>query len=292
MTEPAILGPTSHWYYSQRLRLHYVDWGGAEKPLLLLIHGGQDHARNWDPVALALREHFHVIAPDLRGHGDSQWAMGGSYAITDFALDMAQLLDGIEAGPVTIIGHSLGGAVALLYTSTFPDRVTRVVAIEGLGPPPGLYPDLPPRQRVVNWIEGIQALSRRRPRRYASIDEAMARMQEANPHLTPEMARHLTVHGCYRDEDGTFLWKFDNHVRAMSPFRFRPEEVEALRQEITCPVLLVRGTESWASDPATDGRAEDFRDATVVNVSGAGHWVHHDQTEVFLDAVRKFLGLS
>src|SRR5262245_63649514 len=73
MTESAP-GPASHTYFCQRLRLHYVDWGNADKPSLLLIHGGRDHCRNWDWTAAALRNDWHVIAPDLRGHGDSQWS--------------------------------------------------------------------------------------------------------------------------------------------------------------------------------------------------------------------------
>ena len=88
MTEH-VVGPTSHYYYSQRLKLHYVDWGNTAAPPLLLIHGGRDHARNWDWVALALRDTYHIIAPDLRGHGDSEWAWGGQYAMIDYVLDMA-----------------------------------------------------------------------------------------------------------------------------------------------------------------------------------------------------------
>ena len=72
----SIIGPTSHYFYSQRLKLHYVDWGNPDKPLLVLVHGGRDHCRNWDWVALDLRKHYHIIAPDLRGHGDSDWAIG------------------------------------------------------------------------------------------------------------------------------------------------------------------------------------------------------------------------
>src|SRR5262245_25464613 len=116
-----IIGPTSHYFFSQRLRLHYVDWGNADKPLLLLIHGGRDHCRNWYWVARELRRDWHIIAPDLRGHGDSQWSVGGSYALIDYTLDIAQLLGAIGEFPLTIIGHSLGGSIALQYTGTYPD---------------------------------------------------------------------------------------------------------------------------------------------------------------------------
>jgi len=162
--------PTS----SQRLKLHYVDWGNTSRPPLLLLHGGRDHARNWDWVAQALREDYHIIAPDLRGHGDSQWAVGGSYATADYVLDVAQLLDALQLFPITIIGHSLGGAVALKYTGTYPGRVHKVVAIEGLGLPPHLIRDTPAEQRMAEWITEMQAFAQRHPHRYKSLDEAVA----------------------------------------------------------------------------------------------------------------------
>ncbi len=289
MTHELILGPTSHYFYSQRLKLHYVDWGNPEKPPLLLIHGGRDHARNWDWVAHALRNDYHIIAPDLRGHGDSQWSVGGSYSLVDYTLDVAQLLAALPTFPITIIGHSLGGAIALQYTGTYPERVNKVVAIEGLGPPPGFIQERPAKDRMQAWIVEMQSLSRRHPHRYATRDEAIARMRDANPHLAPEKARDLAIHGSYRDEDGTYLWKFDNYVRAASPYLFNQGEARELWSQITCPTLLVRGTESWASDPNQDGRASAFRDATVVNIEKAGHWVHHDQLEEFLRVVREFL---
>ena len=135
----------------------------------------------------------------------------------------------------------------------------------------------PAHERMRVWIAEMKALARRHPHRYASLDEAIARMQEANPRLTPEQARHLTIHGSYRDEDGTYLWKFDNYVRATSPYLFNMHDARDLWTQITCPVLLLRGTESWASDPEIDGRAKAFRNYTFFNIEGAGHWVHHDQ---------------
>lgn len=285
----SLVGPTSHYFYSQRLKLHYVDWANHGKPTLVLIHGGRDHSRNWDWLALALRRDWHVIAPDLRGHGDSQWSVGGNYSMIDYTLDLAQLLEAVDRFPVTIIGHSLGGSISLQYAGTFPDQVRKVVAIEGLGPAPHLVVDHPAPKRMRDWIHEMQALAKRHPRRYWTLEEAVHRMQSANPNLNAEQARHLTVHGCYRDEDGTWLWKFDNFVRGNSPYLFNMRDARQIWAEITCPVLLVRGTESWASDPSKDGRAEAFRNARVANVEGAGHWVHHDRLGPFLELVREFL---
>jgi len=133
-----------------------------DAPALVLPHGGRDHARSWDWVARDLRRDHHVIAPDLRGHGDSSWAIGGHYTVAEFVLDIAQLLDTIDLFPVTIVGHSLGGAVALNYTAVYPDRVKKLVAIEGMGPPPEMlarYVGVPTWQRMHNWIEAMQKLA-------------------------------------------------------------------------------------------------------------------------------------
>ncbi len=288
-------GPASYWYVSQRLRLHYVDWGNRDAPPLLLVHGGRDHCRNWDWVAEALRDEFHIIAPDLRGHGDSQWITGGCYRLSDYVYDIAQLLRQTGLTPVTIIGHSLGGMISLHYAGLFPENVRKVVAIEGLGWPPEKVAEeagKPAERRMAQWIDEMRGLAGRVPRRYRSIEEAWHRMQEANPHLTPEQARHLTVHGVNQNEDGTYGWKFDNYVRARPPYDIPEEERAYFWSRIACPTLLVRGTDSWASDPERDGRARHFRNARVVNVEGAGHWVHHDRLEAFLRIVREFLAES
>jgi pimeloyl-ACP methyl ester carboxylesterase len=287
-----LIGPTSSFYVSQRLRLHWVDWGNEGAPPLLLIHGGRDHARSWDCVARDLRRDYHVIVPDLRGHGDSAWAFGGMYAMVDFVLDVAQLLEALALFPITVIGHSLGGAIALQYTSVYPQRVRKVVAIEGLGPPPAVIErmrEVTPWQRMQTWIDEMRKLATRQPRRYPSIEAAAGRMREENAFLSEEQARHLTIHGVARNEDGTYSWKFDNYVRALSPYRFDVEEMRTLWGRITCPTLLIRGTESWASDPGKDGRLAAFQNARVANVMGAGHWVHHDRLPEFLRVMREFL---
>ena len=126
-------GPSSHIYFSQRLRLHYVDWGNPDGPPMLLIHGGRDHCRNWDWVAEHFAKDYHIIAPDLRGHGDSQWEASGNYTQISYVYDIAQLLQQKNMHDVTVIGHSLGGAIALMYTALFPERVKKLVAIEGMG---------------------------------------------------------------------------------------------------------------------------------------------------------------
>ena len=292
MPQQETAGPTSRVYFSQRLRLHYVDWGNGGAPPMILLHGGQDHCRNWDWVAQRLRRDWHIVAPDLRGHGDSQWSATGSYTMAGYIYDLAQLIDQQRLAPVTIIAHSLGGNIALRYAGVYPEKVKALVSIEGLGPSPKALAERA-RQTIVErmrkWIDLQHNLAGRLPRRYASIEDAFRRMQEANKHLSPEQARHLTQHGVNQNEDGTFSWKFDNYVRVWPPYDMQVEEVQQLWSRITCQTLLVYGKESWASNPQEDGRARHFHNARVVSVEGAGHWVHHDRLDAFVETVREFL---
>ena len=285
-------GPTSKFYYSQRLRLHYVDWGNPDAPPLLLVHGGRDHCRNWDWVARELSKRYRVIAPDLRGHGDSQWITGGTYNMMDYTYDIAQLVHQLELAPLRIVAHSMGGNVSLRYTGLYPDNVEKLVAIEGLGPSPKMIEEwkkVEVTDSLRNWVDEVRGLSGRQPRRYPSLDEAIARMQDANPHLTPEQAEHLTVHGANRNEDGTYSWKYDNYLNVFPAAGMTPELADSLYSKITCPTLLVYGEESDASNPEQDGRATVFKDVRVESVADAGHWVHHDQLQVFLGLLEEFL---
>jgi pimeloyl-ACP methyl ester carboxylesterase len=279
--------PRSEYYESQRIRLHYVVWGDGDKPPLLLIHGGQDHCRNWDFVAERLRDSYTLYAPDLRGHGDSGWAIGGMYSLPEFVLDVATLANRIP-GKLTIIGHSLGGGIGLQYTGVFPEKVSRIVAVEGWGPP--AIPQVEAHIRMRDWIRHMHEMERRNPRRYDGIEDATKRMMEANPHLTPEMARHLTLHGTRTNDDGTLSWKFDNYVRIHSPYGFNMDDAKKIWSQITCPVLLIKGAESWAADPDKSGRADAIRDHQTVIIKNAGHWVHHDQLDEFMEVVTDFLG--
>jgi len=296
------VGPTSRTYFSQRLRLHYVDWGNPHKPPLLLIHGGRDHCRSWDWTAQALRDDWHVIAPDLRGHGDSQWSADGNYGMTGYIYDLAQLIHQQALAPVTIIAHSLGGNVALRYAGIYPETVAKLVALEGLGPrwatsekpgPAASEPFVRPTKSIVErmdeWIREQRGLAGRMPRRYASLEEAFRRMQEENPHLSGEQALHLTAHGVNQNEDGSYSWKFDNYLRAWPPYDMRGRDIQLLWSRISCPTLVLYGKESRSGNPEEDGRARHFQSARVVGLDGAGHWLHHDRLDEFLRIVRDFL---
>ena len=286
-----MIGPVSRTFISQRLRLHYLDWGNPEKPPLLLVHGGRDHAHNWDWTARALRDDWHVIALDHRGHGDSEWVSDGNYSAADMVYDVAQLVHQLDLAPVTIVAHSMGGNVCLRYAGIFPEMVRKLVAIEGLGPSPAMIAKMaakPYATRVREWIEKKRSSSARTPRKYPTIEDALARMIEENTYLTAEQARHLTIHGVNRNEDGTFSWKFDPHLNNW-PIETGYDELKSVWEAIVAPTLLLYGANSWASNPAADGRLEYFATAEVIEFENAGHWLHHDQFERFIATLRDFL---
>ena len=285
-------GPITNSFISQRLRLNYVDWGNADAPPLLLVHGGRDHARSWDWVAEELRHDWHIIAPDLRGHGDSAWSPDGNYEMAAFVYDLAQLVHQLNLAPVTMIAHSMGGNIATRYAGIYPENVRKLVNIEGLGLSPKMQAErdaIGIQKRFRQWIEDKRNAAGRTPKRYPNIEAAYDRMKAENSYLTDEQARHLTVHGISRNEDGTWSWKFDNYLNIWAIFDMPREELLNIWQSITCPMLLLYGEKSWASNPEKDGRIEHFPTAKVIEYENAGHWLHHDQFDRFMADVRAFL---
>ncbi|HWF03941.1 MAG TPA: alpha/beta hydrolase, partial [Candidatus Angelobacter sp.] len=263
--------------------------GQDGKPALVLVHGGLDHARNWDWVARSLREHYHVYALDLRGHGNSAWAPGAMYSVAEHVLDLSALLDIIDEFPVRIVGHSLGGIITLHYSGVYPDRVKKAVSIEGVGFPDRHRVHGPASERLRRWIEDRRDIEKRKVKPYPSLDAAVARMKEANPRLSDEVARHLTLHGTNWDSEGCLTWKFDNYARALSPFGHTLTDSAELYGQITSPTLLFWGLESFAPVPLDDIRVNAIRDLRLVKVPKAGHWVHHDQLDLFLKETTEFL---
>ncbi|MGO3927720.1 alpha/beta fold hydrolase [Rhodopseudomonas pseudopalustris] len=280
--------PESRFYRSHGLRLHYADWGNDTAPPLLLIHGGADHGRSWDHLARSLRPDFHVVAPDLRGHGDSDWTLGGSYSLPEYIYDLTRLPAFEGRGPITVIGHSMGGMVGLIYAGTFPEKVARLVVLDGVTVLPNA-PKPPAHERTRKWIGQLDALEQREPRRYRDIEEAAAQMQAHNKRLTPELALHLATYGVKQNEDGSYSWKFDPYQRVMAPHRLWPDDHVTLWARIACPTLLLFAGESFLGDAASAGIADHFQQARVETVADAGHWLQHDRPDEVLRLIREFL---
>lgn len=282
--------PTSHSYFSQRLKLHYLDWGNETAPHMLLIHGIHDHCHTWDWVAQTLCSAFHVVVPDLRGHGDSDWAIGGAYGHIDDVYDLAQLVHQDELDPVHIIAHSLGGTLACIFAGIYPEKIASLTVLEGVGGMPDWYVrGSTTRETLKFWIDSNRKMAGRTARRYPSLAEAFKRMQKSNPHLDEQRARHLTVHGSNRNEDGSYTWKFDNYTHSRPPYDIPYDQIQELWREITCPVLLITATEGYPYRIGQNDTAKHFRNVESALIERAGHWVHHDQLDQFLKVTLDFL---
>lgn len=290
--------PAHHRLTSARLSLGWWEWPAAREdaPLLVLVHGGRDHARSWDDVAARLAGRWRIAAPDLRGHGTSGWADGGGYQMEHYLYDLDRLMAALAVSaerPVTLVGHSLGGNVATRWTALFPERVRRLVSIEGLGPSPEMQArieEAPPADRLRGWITALGKSEGRGLPVYSDLEAAVARLRQAHPGFAEPLARHLTVHGVVPAEGGGVRFAHDPQLLAWPAVDLTPAEKVALWQAITCPVLLVHGADSWASHPGRDGRAAHFRDARVLSLEGAGHWVQHDRLDAFVAAMEEFIG--
>ena len=279
--------PADRFYESQGLRLHYADWGNESAPPLILIHGGLDHCRNWDAIATSLRSRFHVIAPDLRGHGDSDWARGSSYSLSDNVYDLSRLLRHAGLKDAAIVGHSMGGMVALAYAGTCPEQVVRLGVLDGAFL--SAARPAPMHERMARWIEQLDRISEYEPSVFRTVEEAAQRLSVRNKRLTPKLALHLARHGVRQGADGRYRWKFDHYQRASAPYRLSPDDYTALWSRIACPTLLMWGDESFLPDPEAAGLLAHFKHAELVKVAGAGHWLHHDRLDEVLASLRRLL---
>ena len=291
-TKIAGASPTSHAFISQNLKIRYLDWGNHGAPILILQHGNRDHAHSWDFIAQVLSKDWHVIVPDLRGHGDSDWSPDGVYSVAFYLYDFVQMIQQVSRNPVYIVAHSLGGYIATRYAALYPHMLKKLVVIEGVGMPPEVAQYIAAHQIDEiwrNWIDERQKIEHKKRSKYKTVEDAVRRMMKENPHLTAEQAAHFTHHGVVANDDGTWSWKFDDYVRSMTPIDFTEEQLRYLYRQISCPVLLMRGEESWGADPALDGTVDYFQNARFVSFSKSGHWPQHNQPKQFISELQKFL---
>jgi pimeloyl-ACP methyl ester carboxylesterase len=287
---------SERFFRSGTLRIHFRDWGDPALPPLVIVHGLRDHSHSFDDLARGLVDRFHVLALDLRGHGDSETTP--YYHFGHFVLDLHNLIRALRLSRPVIIGHSMGGEIVGTYGGCFPDVPAALVVIEGLGPPP---PDM---EEEVRWtIDGFrridQALAGQRG--LDDLEAAYRRLHERNPRLSEAKARELALLGTRAREDGKLEWKFDSMLTTMAltgPFNL--DYAMAFWRRITAPTLIVHGAESgefWRSSPAAryldaddlERRLACFRDASFVEIPGAGHMVHFDRPRELLTSIRSFL---
>jgi pimeloyl-ACP methyl ester carboxylesterase len=281
------------------VRHHLREWGPADAPperRLFMLHGWMDVSASFQFVVDALDDRWHVVAPDWRGFGRSARTSSDCYWFPDYLADLEFIVEEVQAdAPAHLIGHSMGGNIALLYAGARPRRVRTVINLEGVGlraTSPAQAPG-----RYAQWLDELKEGGRLRD--YADRDEVIARLRRTNPHLTAERAAFLAEHWSEPDGRGRYQVAGDPAHRIVNPVLYRLDETLACWSAIACPVLMVLAEQTdvlrHVAPNHEQARAEVQRRFGVVagaeqaTVAAAGHMLHHDQPEAVARLIADFL---
>lgn len=227
------LKPHDRYLYSNGLRLHYLDWGNDEQQPMLLLHGFLAHAHVWDDFALNFRAHYHIIALDQRGHGESQWSKDAAYTIDDHFSDIAHFIETLDLNDLILVGHSMGGRNALFYAACSTEKVERLILVDS-------RPDDNPQAS-----KALRHLLVNFPLQASSLNEVAQAIQSLYPYLSREFCHHIASHGYKQVQDGKFVPKYDTEMRLQSECAgYATEDLWLFMKNVTCPTLIVRGKQS------------------------------------------------
>ena len=256
------------------LRLHYVDWGGANKPTLVLLHGIARHAHTFDHLIPELSRRYHVLALDMRGHGDSAWSPGGAYLVEDYVKDMEGFVTQLKLRHLTLLGNSTGGRVVQVFGGLHPDLVDWLI-VEDVGPER-------PQEIASNFARRVE----QEANGWASEDELVAQLVKDNPRTAERLLRTYAHFGVKRRADGRLVWKRDpNLVKG-----FVSTEMWQYVSRITAPTLYVLGGASTIVPPETAARLKQtLPQCEIVTMPGLGHYPDSEDPTGFLAIVQPFL---
>ena len=282
---------TSEFHPTRGLRYHVRRWQSPGARKLVLLHGWMDVSASFQFMVDALHGQWDVYAPDWRGYGLTEWEKADSYWFPDYIADLEFLLDKVSDSPVFLVGHSLGGNVATLYAGIRPERVAKLVNLEGFGMS-GTVPAQAPK-RYARWLEELRDPPGLRP--YESFSELASRLQKSNGRLGREKAEFLARHWG-KEEGGKVVLRSDPKHKIVNPVLYRYEEVRACWQQVKAPVLWVDAAGSdtlkrigLTSEQHAERRAA-FSNLRYETVADAGHMLHHDQPEAVAALIERFLG--
>jgi pimeloyl-ACP methyl ester carboxylesterase len=284
--------PRHSFIDAQGLQIHYLEWGHSDGEPLILVHGYLDLADSWRAFVAALetgQPDLRVIAPDCRGHGDSGWiGAGGYYHFPDYVFDLDCVVRAHSLDSFTLIGHSMGGTISLLYAGTFPERVKKLVLIEGIGPIGMTFSDAP--LKMEKWITELHERGRPHFCEYTSLAAGASQLRQTNPRLSENTALEIARAAMKQNDRGKWIWKFDPLHRTTAPQPFYTAQALEFLRRIQCPVLLIDGEQSRQTR-RTDKqeRYEAIANHQCVTINGAGHMVHQDNPDQLADVVRDFI---
>lgn len=261
------------------ISMHYLDWGMAGRQPMLLLHGGSQTAHSWDEFARAMRDRYHVIVPDQRGHGDTDWAPDKDYSRAAMLGDIEGLVAHLGWDRFILMGLSMGGVNAITYAGTHPDKVERLVIVD-------VGPEILPA-----GVATIRRFVSAGPDEIDSFDDYVEMAHRFNPRRSIENLRERLGHNLRQQPNGKWSWKFDKVFR--DPDRLPRQDAAVLWDlvgRIRAPSLVVRGEQSDVLDPGiADKMAGILPQGSVVTIPGAGHSVMGDNPPAFLAAVERFL---
>ncbi len=261
---------------------------GGPRGTVVLLHGYLDEARSFTHLLQSLGgSGYRCLAPDLRGHGRSDWAPPGSYYhFPDYLADLDALVRSLALGPVHLVAHSMGGSVATRWAAVRPEGVRSLSLLEGVGPPS--MPAEVAVDRTLAWLEALARRASRPSRSMADLDEALRRLRVSHASVDEAVLRAVAAYATQPAEEGGLRFRFDRLHQTISPGRHDAEAFEHFIDRLTCPVLLVDGgdTSLWPDYEARTGR---FKAPGRVSLPGAGHMMHWTQPEALSGCVRAFL---
>ena len=267
------------------IRLHLLEWGEAKSPGVLLLHGANQSAHSWDLVSLALAADFHVIAIDQRAHGDTEWPRDGETSRQSMAADAQAVLDQLGIEQPVVIGHSMGGVVAMTLLTAHPRLASRAVFVDIAPEVAGSTGPNEGQQRIRDFITSA--------REFDSIDDYIERVVEYDPFRSREHIRRTLIYNLMQRSDGKYVSKNGLRRLAEPP---RPGDELGTRptledvRTIECPALVVRGAESRVLEPEhAEAFAEALPAGQLVTVPKCGHNVHSQNTPGFLEVLLPFL---
>jgi pimeloyl-ACP methyl ester carboxylesterase len=280
------------------LRHHVREWGDRslatpQRPTAVLLHGWMDVGASYQFMVDELSGERHLVAFDWRGFGLSEHLGSDTYWFGDYIGDLDGVLDALGLDqPVDLVGHSMGGNIATVYAGLRPQRLRSLANLEGWGMPatkPQQAPD-----RFVKWLDELKRPPQLKD--YASLDEVAQRMRRNNPRLTPERAHWVAAHWASEREGGRWALNADPAHKGSTPTLYRVEEILAIWDRITAPVLWAEGSINelalyWGAQYTReefDARLAHIAHVRKVVIADAGHMVHHDQPRQLAQALEAF----
>ena len=281
----------SHIHKIRNLRYQVRTWGDSAAPKMFLLHGWMDVSASFQFLVDCFQREWYVVAPDWRGFGLTEWAAGG-YWFPDYYADLDALLEIYQPDmPVNLVAHSMGGNVACTYAGIRPQRVARLVSLEGFGM--GRTASDQAAGRYQQWLDELRAPPRFNS--YTSFDAVAARLKKNNRRLTDEQAHFLAQHWAKQTGPAEVTLRSDPKHKFVNPVLTRLEELLACWRQVTAPVLWVTGDETngrgWRTDSVQQlaERKAAFRDFREIELQDCGHMMHHHQPVKLAAIIEEFL---